>query len=152
MQKLNSIILRTVIISTGVLVLLLCIFVLPWLAQETAHLNPEVAYLQYPILLGMYATAIPFFYALYETLKMITIIDRESVFSSRLEQGLNYIKYCAYVILVLYISGFFLLDYTNALPPLVAVIGIVIILITILVAAGAAFLKHVLIKNRLNVN
>ncbi|MEK5186755.1 DUF2975 domain-containing protein [Solibacillus sp. FSL R5-0449] len=152
MRKLNSIFLKTVIISTGILVLLLCVFVLPWLAQETAHLNPEVAYLQYPILLGMYATAIPFFYALYETLKMITIIERESVFSSRLEQGLNYIKYCAYAILTLYISGFFLLDYTNALPPLVAAIGIVIILITILIATGAAFLKHELIKSRLNIN
>lgn len=152
MQKLNSIFLRTFIISTGVLVLSLCVFILPGVAQETAHLNPKVAYLQYPILLGMYATAIPFFYALYETLKMIAIIERESVFSSRLEQGLNYIKYCAYVILVLYISGFFLLDYSNALPPLVAVIGIVIIIITTLVATGAAFLKHVLIKSRLNVN
>ncbi|MCM3723706.1 DUF2975 domain-containing protein [Solibacillus isronensis] len=152
MQKLNIIFLRTVIISTGLLVLSLCVFVLPSLAQETAHLNPEVAYLQYPILLGMYATAIPFFYALYETLKMITLIERESVFSILLEQGLNYIKYCAYIILVLYISGFFLLDYTNALPPLVALIGIVIILITILVATGAAFLKYVLIKSRLNVN
>lgn len=152
MQKLNSIFLRTFIISTGVLVSSLCVFILPGVAQETAHLNPEVAYLQYPILLGMYATAIPFFYALYETLKMIAIIERESVFSSRLEQELNYIKYCAYVILVLYISGFFLLDYSNALPPLVAVIGIVIIIITTLVATGAAFLKHVLIKSRLNVN
>ena len=152
MQKLNIIFLRTVIISTGLLVLSLCVFVLPSLAQETAHLNPKVAYLQYPILLGMYATAIPFFYALYETLKMITLIERESVFSILLEQGLNYIKYCAYIILVLYISGFFLLDYTNALPPLVALIGIVIILITILVATGAAFLKYVLIKSRLNMN
>lgn len=151
MQKINSIFLRTVIISTAILVLLLCVFVLPVVAQETARLNPEVAYLHYPILLGMYATSIPFFYALYETVRMIRIIERESIFSNRLEQGLNYIKYCAYVILILYISGFFLLDYTNALPPLVAVIGIVIIFITMLVAAGAAFLKHVLIKSRSNV-
>lgn len=146
MQKLNSIVLRTMIFSTGIVILLLCIFVLPKMAQETAQLNPEVAYLQYPILLGMYATAIPFFYALYETLNMIKIAERESMFSNRIVHGLNAIKYCAYIIITLYVTGFFLLDYTNALPPLVAVIGIVIIIVTSVVASGAAFLKNVLIN------
>lgn len=146
MQKLNSIVLRTMIFSTGIVILLLCIFVLPKMAQETVQLNPEVAYLQYPILLGMYATAIPFFYALYETLNMMRIAERESIFSNCIVHGLNAIKYCAYVIITLYVLGFFLLDYTNALPPLVAIIGIVIIIVTSVVASGAAFLKNILIN------
>lgn len=146
MQKLNSIVLRTMIFLTGIVILLLCIFVLPKMAQETVQLNPEVAYLQYPILLGMYATAIPFFYALYETLNMMRIAERESIFSNHIVHGLNAIKYCAYVIITLYVLGFFLLDYTNALPPLVAIIGIVIIIVTSVVASGAAFLKNILIN------
>ena len=151
MQKINAIILSSVIVVTGLIVLLLCVFALPSLAQETARINPEVAYLQYPILLGMYATALPFFYALYETIMMIQVTERESIFSNRIVQGLNSIKHCAFVIMALYVVGFSILDYANALPPLVAVMGICIIVITILVATGAAFLKNVLIKNQIEV-
>jgi hypothetical protein len=129
--------------------LCLCVFVLPNLSQETVRMNPEVAFLQYPILLGMYATAIPFFYALYETVNMIYITQRESIFSSRIVQGLNHIKYCAFAIIVLYVLGMFVLDYTNAFPPLVAVMGIVILFVTIMVALGAAFLKNIVLTNQL---
>ncbi|AWE07183.1 DUF2975 domain-containing protein [Lysinibacillus sp. 2017] len=151
MQKFNAIILSSVIVLTGIIVLLLCIFVLPSLALETARINPEVAYLQYPILLGMYATALPFFYALYETIMMIQVTERESIFSNHIVQGLNTIKHCAFVIMGLYVVGFSILDYENALPPLIAVMGICIIVITILVATGAAFLKNVLLKNQIEI-
>jgi hypothetical protein len=149
MQKINSILLSGVIVFIGVIVLCLCVFVLPNLSQETVRMNPEVAFLQYPILLGMYATAIPFFYALYETVNMIYITQRESIFSSRIVQGLNHIKYCAFAIIVLYVLGMFVLDYTNAFPPLVAVMGIVILFVTIMVALGAAFLKNIVLTNQL---
>lgn len=149
MQKLNSIILSLSTVLIGSIILLLCIFVLPRIAQETALLNPEVAYLQYPILLGMYATALPFFYAIYETVIMIQVTESESIFSSRIVQSLNYIKYCAFVIIVLYVSGIFVLDYANAFPPLIAVMGFAILIVTIMVAAGAAFIKNVLINYQL---
>lgn len=149
MQKINSVILSLVLVIIGIIVLLLCIFVLPSLSQETSRINPEVAYLQYPILLGMYATAVPFFYAIYETVLMIQVAQRESVFSSRIVQGLNHIKYCAIAIIILYVLGIFVLDYTNAFPPLVAVTGIVILIITMVVALGAAFLKNVVHTSQL---
>ena len=149
MQKINSIALSSFIVFIGVIVLSLCILVLPDLSQETAQMNPEVAFLQYPILFGMYATALPFFYALSETVLMIHIAQRESIFSSRIVQGLNHIKYCAFAIIVLYVLGIFVLDYTNAFPPLVAVTGFVIVIVTIVVALGAAFLKHVVLSNQL---
>ena len=144
MQKINSIALSSFIVFIGFIVLSLCIFVLPNLSQETAQMNPEVAFLQYPILFGMYATAVPFFYAIYETVMMIQVTQRESIFSNRIVQGLNHIKYCAFAIIVLYVFGMFVLDYTNAFPPLVAVMGFVIVIVTIVVALGAAFLKIVL--------
>ena len=152
MQKLNSTVLSSVIVLIGIIVLLLCIFLLPSLAQETVLLHPEVAYLQYPILLGMYATALPFFYAIYETVIMIQVIERESLFSSRIVEGLNSIKYCAFVIIGLYVLGFFVLDYTNAFPPIVAVMGVGILIVTIMVATGAAFIKNVLLKNQLKLS
>ena len=148
MQKINSIALSSFIVFIGFIVFSLCIFVLPNLSQETAQMNPEVAFLQYPILFGMYATAVPFFYAIYETVVMIHVTQRESIFSSRIVQGLNHIKYCAFAIIVLYVLGIFVLDYTNAFPPLVAVMGFVIVIVTIVVALGAAFLKNVVLTNQ----
>lgn len=152
MQKINSAILSSVVVLIGTIVLLLCVFVLPRLAQETVLIHPEVAYLKYPILLGMYATAVPFFYAIYETVIMIQVAQRISIFSSRITHGLNYIKYCAFVIIVLYVLGIFILDYANALPPVIAIMGMGILLVTIMVAAGAAFIKNVLIKNQLKLS
>jgi len=151
-QKINSTILSSVIVLMGTIILLLCVFVLPRVAQETVLIHPEVAYLRYPILLGMYATALPFFYAIYETVKMIQAIECQSIFSNRIVQGLNHIKYCAFVIIVLYVLGIFVLEYANALPPVIAVMGFGILIVTIMVAAGAAFIKNVLIKNQLRLS
>ena len=144
MQKINSILLSFVTIFIGLIVLLLSIFVLPHLATETVRIHPEVDYLKYPVLLGMYATAIPFFYAIYETFHMIRIVERETLFSQGVLNGLNRIKFCAMTIITLYVLGFMLLNFTNALPPLIAIIGLVIILITILVAVGAAYFRTLL--------
>lgn len=148
MQKINYVFLSSTLILTCIFFLLMCVFVLPRIAQETVFIHPEVTYLKYPILLGMYATALPFFYALYETLIMIKIIECQSIISSRIVQGLNRIKYCAFVIILLYVIGIFTLDYANALPPIIAVMGSGILLVTIMVAAGSAFIKNILIKNQ----
>ena len=151
MQKISSVVLSAIIVFIGSIVLLLCVFVLPRLAEETVLIHPEVAYLKYPILLGMYATAVPFFYALYETVMIIQIAWRNSIFSSGIIQGLNTIKYCAFIISGLYVLGISILDYTDALPPIIAVMGFAILIVTMLVAAGAAFLKNILLKNQIEV-
>lgn len=148
MQKINYDFLSSTLILTCIFFLLMCVFVLPRIAQETVLIHPEVTYLKYPILLGMYATVLPFFYAIYETLIMIKIIECQSIISSRIVQGLNRIKYCAFVIILLYVIGIFTLDYANALPPIIAVMGSGILLVTIMVAAGSAFIKNILIKNQ----
>ena len=146
MKRINSVMLSLVIVSLGMIVLLLCVYLLPILAKETVAMHPEVAYLQYPILLGLYATAVPFFYALYESVSMIYMIEQKSLHSSRIVKGLNYIKYCAFVIITLYVAGFIILDTANAFPPIMAVVGIIIIVVSMMVATGAAFIKNVLIK------
>lgn len=151
MQKINSTILSSVTILIGTIILLLCVFVLPKVAQDTVLMHPEVTYLKYPVLLGMYATVLPFFYAIYETLIMIQIIEYQSINPSRIVQGLNRIKYSAFII-VFYVLGIFILDYANALPPIIAVMGFGILLVTIMVAAGASFIKNILIKYQLKLS
>lgn len=147
MQKISAILLSFLTIFIGIIVLFLCIFVLPQLATETENIHPEVAFLKLPILLGMYATAIPFFYALFETIKIIQVAERESLFSEDIRLGVNRIKICAITIVTLYVLGFMILNFSNALPPLAALMGIVIIIITLMVALGANFIMDLLKRN-----
>ena len=152
MKKFHVYALTSILVVIASIILLLCIFALPQVAQETARLNPEVAYLQYPILLGMYATAVPCLYAIYETIKIIHMMERQEIFTNRIAQALNRIKYCAFTIITLYVAGIIILDAANAMPPLVALMGMTILIVTVLVASAASFLRNVVVKNNMQLS
>jgi len=92
MKQCSTIFLKITVIIIGILVLALCIFWLPSAAD----------YLHYPILIGMYSTAITFFFALYQTLKLLSYIDENKAFSKLSVKALKYIKYCAITISIIY--------------------------------------------------
>ena len=145
MKKLNAYVLSGLLIFIGLIILLMCMFALPSIAHDVVRQSPEVAHLQYPILLGMYATSIPFFYAIYATIKIIYIAERKSIYAVKIKQYLKQISYCATTIIILYIVGFTILDVSKALPPIVAILGIIIIVVSSIVATAALFIKNVLI-------
>lgn len=144
MKKINSHLLKASIVMVGMIIFALCLLVLPPLAQRSAHFFPEVAYLQYPVLLGMYATAIPFFYALYHTIKIIQSVDNNQVYSNAVANSLNRIKQCALTIITLYVVGIFILGFANAQAPIIMLLGFSILVITFIIASGAAFLHEAL--------
>lgn len=92
MKQCSTIILRIAVILIGIPVLALCIFWLPF----------AVDYLHYPIIIGVYATAITFFFALYQALKLLRYIDKNKAFSELSVKALKYIKYCAITISTIY--------------------------------------------------
>jgi len=92
----------------------------------------------------MYATAIPFFYAIYATIKIIFTAEKESIYAEEISGYLTQISYCAAVIILLYIAGFTILDVSKALPPIVAILGIIIIIVSSIVATAASFIRGVL--------
>lgn len=144
MKKLNAYVLSGLLIFIGIIILLMCAFVLPSIADDVVRHSPEVAHLQYPILLGMYATAIPFFYAIYATIGIIFTVERESVYAEKIKYYLKQISYCAVTIIILYIAGFTILDVSKALPPIIALLGVIIIVVSSIVATAALFIKNVL--------
>ena len=93
MKQCSTIILRIAVILIGIPVLALCVFWLPF----------AVDYLHYPILIGVYATSITFFFALYQALKLLRYIDKNKAFSELSVKALKYIKYCAITISTIYI-------------------------------------------------
>lgn len=93
MRRYSTIFLKIAIILIGIPVLALCIFWLPSAAD----------YLHYPILIGMYAAAISFFFALYQALKLVSYIDKNKAFSELSINALKHIKYCAITISIIYV-------------------------------------------------
>jgi len=146
----SIILLRIAVFAIGILTLTLCIFALPSLARNAADLNPEFAYLQYPVLFGLYLTLIPFFFALYQGLKLLRYIESNNTFSESAVNALGLIKHCATAIIFLYLLGMIILAVQGALHPGIAIIGFVILFATLVILLFTAVLQE-LLKNALKI-
>ena len=104
-----------------------------------------------PILVIMYVTAIPFFFALYQTLKLLGYIDKNIAFSELSVKAFRNIKYCAITISALYVAGMpFLVSVADKDDAPCAVgFGLIFILASIVVATFAAVLQR-LVQNGLD--
>ena len=101
-MKRETLFLKIAVILIGIPVLALCIFLVPSIANWVAEEIPEFPYLHYPVLIGVYAAAISFFFALYQALKLLSYIDKNKAFSELSVKALKNIKYCAITISILY--------------------------------------------------
>ncbi|WLD92917.1 DUF2975 domain-containing protein [Alkalihalobacillus sp. AL-G] len=145
-MKRETFFLKFVVVLMGLPVLALCIFLLPGLSEYVAEIIPELSYMKYLFLIGMYATAIVFFFALYQTLKLLTYIDKNKAFSELSVSALKFIKYCAITISILYIAElpiiYLIADADDA--PGVMLIGLVITFASMVIAIFAAVLQKLL--------
>ncbi|MCM3567697.1 DUF2975 domain-containing protein [Neobacillus mesonae] len=136
--------LKAAVYLIGIVILSLCAFWLPAAAKNAAKLNPEYAYLHFPVLTGLYITAIPFFLALFEALKLLNYIKDENAFSELAVVSLGHIKKYAVSIIILYLLGILLLLFQNALHPGIAIAGFAIIFATVVICIFAALLQELL--------
>ncbi|MFB4166916.1 DUF2975 domain-containing protein [Virgibacillus sp. JSM 102003] len=146
MKRGSTLFLRIAVFLIGTPVLAVCIFGLSRFDPNSLYWqSPELANLQYPILIGMYAAMIPFFIALYHTLKLLGYIDRNEAFSELSVKALKTIKYCAITIIVLYIVEIpFLYLLTKADDAPGIIIGMVVIFASMVIAVFAAVLQRLL--------
>jgi len=144
MKKRSTLFLKLTISLIGILVLVLCI-------SFTSEVAKAGGGLFFPILIIIYVTAIPFFFALHQTLRLLSYIDKNIAFSELSVKSLGNIKHCAIAISILYIVGmpflFFVADKDDA-PGLVG-FGIFFILASIVAATFAAVLQR-LVQNGLD--
>lgn len=132
----STLFLKATIVLIGLVVLAICVFALP------SGINSEiVGDFDYGfIFLGLYVPAVPFFFALYQALKLLGYVDKNQAFSDLSVTALRKIKYCAIVIGILFTMGmpyiFYLADQDDA--PGVAALGFVIIGASFVIAAAAA--------------
>lgn len=146
MERGSTLFLKIAIILIGIPVLALCIFFVPGIANYTTELYPDHAYLKYLVFIDLYATAIPFYLALYQAFKLLGYIDGNNAFSELSVRVLKNIKYCAITISSLYVVGmplFYLIAEKDDAPGLI-VIGMVIIFASVVIAVFAAVLQKLL--------
>ena len=136
MKQYSTIFLRIAVILIGLPVLALCIFWLPGFA----------GYLHFLILMAVYASAIAYFFALYQALKLLSYIDKNKAFSQISVKALKYIKYCANTISTIYaVLTPFLYPIADAddAPGLVG-FPLIIIFASVAIAVFAAVLERLL--------
>lgn len=145
-MKRETFFLKVVVVLMGIPVLALSIFLLPKLSEYVASIIPEFPYMKYLFSIGLYATAVVFFFALHQTLKLLTFIDRDEAFSELSVNALKNIKYCAITISILYVAElpiiYLIADADDA--PGIMVIGLVITFASVVISVFAAVLQKLL--------
>ncbi len=146
MKRGTTLFLKIAIILIGIPVLALCIFLVPEIANFAAELYPDIAYMKYLVLIDLYLSAIPFYFALYQAFKLLIYIDKNEAFSDLSVKALKTIKYCAITISILYVVGmplFYLVAEIDDAPGII-VIGLIIIFASMVIAVFAAVLQRLL--------
>ena len=136
----STLFLRGVVYVIGLLVLGVCALALP------AGIVSDETDLYRPILLSLYIPAVPFFVALFQTLKLLGYVDENKAFSDLSVAALKNIRNCAVAIAGLFTVGMPYIYYAaeNDDAPGVILVGLVIIFASVLVAVIAAVLQRLL--------
>ena len=149
-MKLETIFLKTAVVLIAIPILALWILGLPWIVNNPV--NPEYALVLYPIVIGMYVSTIPFFVALFQSLRLLYYIDRNKAFSELSVKALKNIKYCATIISILYVVElpfFYNLAQKDDAPGII-LIGMVFVFASFVVTVFAAVLEK-LFKNAIDI-
>lgn len=146
MKRGSTLFLKATVILMGIPVLALCVFVIPKIAELAADLYPEMSSIKYLVMIDLYATAIPFYFALYQAFKLLSFIDRNIAFSEFSVRALMKIKYSAIVYSGLYVLGmplFYMVGERDDAPGVI-LIGMLLVFAPLVVAVFAAVLQMLL--------
>ena len=146
MERGTTLFLKITVILIGIPVLALCIFVVPPIANYAAELYPDHTYLKYLVFIDLYATAIPFYFALFYAFRLLSYIDMNKAFSELSVRVLKNIKFCAIICSGLYVVGmplFYLIAEKDDAPGII-LIGMVMIFASMVIAVFAAVLQKLL--------
>ncbi|MED1270156.1 DUF2975 domain-containing protein [Bacillus mycoides] len=146
MKQGSTLFLKIAIILIGMPVLALCIFLVPNIGNYAAELYPDIAYIKYLILINLYATVLPFYFALYQAFKLVSYIDKGNAFSKLSVRALKKIKNCAVTISILYVVGmplFYLVAERDDAPGII-ILGMLLIFASMVIAVFAAVLQRLL--------
>ncbi|MBM7662557.1 putative RDD family membrane protein YckC [Bacillus mesophilus] len=147
--KSSTLFLKVAVIFIGIPVLALCLFLLPQIAgeaNEAAERGSDLAFVVYGILMIMYVSAVPFYFALYQSFNLLSYIDKNQAFSELSVSALYKIKNCALIISGLYVIALplvYIFAEVDDAPGLI-IVGLVMVFAPLVVAVFAAVLQRLL--------
>ena len=145
-MKRETLFLKLAVFLIGAPVLALCIFGLPWIAADTTESGLDIAYFVYGIIIVMYLSAVPFFVSLFQTFRLLSLIDKNNAFSELSVRALRNIKFSAIIISGLYLVSmpfFYLIGEIDDAPGII-IIGMVLTFSPMVIAVFAAVLQRLL--------
>ncbi|MFP7170483.1 DUF2975 domain-containing protein [Terribacillus sp. 7520-G] len=151
-MKKETLFLKAAVFLMALPVIALCIFVIPPIALGSADYYPEVAFLKYFALVGLYITALAYFLALYQSFRLLGYIDKNVAFSDLSVKALKNIKLCAATISIVYVillPLIYIVAERDDAPGLILV-GMALIFAPLVVAIFAAVLQK-LLKNAIDI-
>lgn len=145
MKQVPTFFLKIVIIVVSLGVLALCIFALPAIPNGNAP-TQAIENALYLFLAAAYVSAIPFYLAAYQALKLLKYIETEKVFSDVSVKALKIIKYCGVAISVSYLAGmpFMYLFAEEDDAPGVILVGAAFVAAPLVVSVFAAVLQKLM--------
>ncbi|TSB44832.1 DUF2975 domain-containing protein [Alkalicoccobacillus porphyridii] len=151
-MKRETLFLKVAVFLIGAPVLALCIFWVPLIASQASIFYPTLAHWRFLVMAGLYITAVAFFIALYQAIKLLRYIDKNETFTNGAIQALTHITTCAVVISGCYVLSlpiFYLVAEADDAPGII-VLGLVILFASTVIAVFAAVLKK-LLKNAIEI-
>ena len=149
MKRGSTLFLKIAVILMGIPVLALCLFLLPQIANEAneaVERGSDLAFVVYGILMVMYVSAIPFYFALYQSFNLLSYIDKNQAFSELSVRALKKIKNCAIIISGLYLVALpfvYIMAEVDDAPGLI-IIAMIPIFASMVIAVFAAVLQMLL--------
>ncbi len=149
MKRSSTLFLKVAVIFIGIPVLAACLFLLPQIANEAneaADRGSDLAFVVYGLLMVMYVSAVPFYFALYQSFNLLSYIDKNQAFSQISVTALKKIKTCAIIMSGLYVVALpfvAILAEVDDAPGLI-IVGMVLIFASMVIAVFAAVLQRLL--------
>ncbi|MGZ0084235.1 DUF2975 domain-containing protein [Caldibacillus thermoamylovorans] len=145
-MKRETLFLKVALVLIGLPVLALCLFLVPVLAKVAVKLVPAFPWIKYFVYLVFEASALPFYFALYQAFRLLVYIDRNDAFSEASVKALKTIKHCAVAIsgLHLLVLPLFYLFAEKDDAPGVIFVGLLVPFASLVIAVFAAVLQKLL--------
>ncbi|MFJ7840738.1 DUF2975 domain-containing protein [Lysinibacillus sphaericus] len=146
MKIATTLFLKIAVILMAIPVLALCILLVPELGTLSEKLLPAFSSIQYIVSIILYASSIPFYFALYQAFQLLRYIDQNKAFSELSVTSLKKIKYCAIIISslhVLILPLFYLFAEKDDAPGVIFV-GLLVPFASMVIAVFAAVLQRLL--------
>ena len=140
MKNSSTMFLRLALMGIGALVIVMSGFAIPSIFSEWPLEFPDTAYARYPIAAGLVLAVLTMFVAFYHAFHLLDLIDDNKSFTLGSVRRLQYVKYCAYAVVAIFVTGmpavYMVADKEDA-PGLIVIVGSVFIGIPAIVAVFA---------------